>query len=241
MEHALKVIPRNPGEALASYCYRAIYNSILRLRLPPSSIINEAELAAALGVSRTPVHEAVSQLKEDTLVEIFPRKESRVSKINLPLVCEGVFIRTTLEPKIIRLIIGKVSDPLKQQMQHSLNRQREILESGQNTNEFYVHDRAFHELLYKAARKEYVHELSRKINLHSLRVSYLIDFDQSFFQAVEFASFEEHQTLFDVITEKRPLDFDLNQYLYLHITRFQNFFEPYMERYPNFFTFTAEN
>ena len=241
MEQALKISPRNPGEGLASYCYRILYNNIMNLRLPPNSIINEAEIAAALGVTRTPVHEAMSRLKEETLIEILPRKESRVSRISLPQVCEGVFTRTSLEPRVVQLIIGKVSDELKQQMQKSLDKQLEILESGQNTSEFYIYDRAFHEMLFKAAGKEYVYELSWMINLHSLRVSYLIDFDRSYFEAVEYSSLEEHQMLFDIITEKRPLDFDLNQYMYLHITRFQRYVEPYVEHYPDFFTFVEES
>jgi len=238
MEHALKIRPRKPGEGLAEYCYRIIFYNILHLRLPPNTIINEAEIAAELGVSRTPVHEAVAQLKEDTLIEILPRKESRVSRINLPQVCEGVFTRTSLEPKVVQQIIGKVSPEYQQQMQKSLDKQKEILDRHRNTSEFYIHDRAFHELLFKAAGKEHVHELNRMINLHSLRVSYLIDFDHNHFETVEYSSFQEHLLLFDVITEKVPLDFDLTQFLYHHIARFQNFFDPYIEQYPDFFTFT---
>lgn len=241
MEQNLIVSSRHPGESLANYCYRVLYYNILHLRLPPNSIINEAEIAEALGVSRTPVHEAVSQLKEEALIDILPRKESRVSRINLPQVCEGVFTRTSLEPKVVLQIIGKVSEEMQQQMKKCLDMQKAILDSHQNTHEYYVHDRAFHELLFKAAGKEHVHELSRMANLHSLRVSYLIEFDQSFFNAIEYSSIEEHQILFDVITEKRPLDFDLHQFLYNHISRFQNLFEPYIEHYPDFFTFTEED
>ena len=241
MEHALKINPRRPGEGLADYCYRVIYYNILHLRLPPNAIINEAEIAAALGVSRTPVHEAVAHLKEDTLIEILPRKESRVSRINLPHVCEGVFTRTTLEPSVVRQIIGKVSGEILDQMKKSLEMQKAIQERGINTSEFYFYDRQFHELLFKAAGKEHVHELSRMVNLHSLRVSYLIDFDQSNFVAVESSSYREHEILFDLITEKIPLDFDLNEFMYKHIARFQNFFEPYVEKYPDFFSFTEDD
>ena len=240
MKYALIISPRNPGEGLANYCYRILYDNILQLRLPPNTIINEAEIASALGVSRTPVHEAVSQLKEETLIEILPRKESRVSRISLPQVCEGVFIRTSLEPKVVLQIIGKVPLKLQVEMEENLATQKKILDSGKHTSRFYYYDRAFHHLLFQAAGKEYVHELSRMVNLHSLRVSYLIEYDQSYFKTIEFASFDEHRLILDIITKKHPLDFDLNQMLYNHIARFQNFFEPYVEHYPDFFTFTED-
>ena len=241
MEHTLKIRPRKNGEGLAEYCYRNIYHNILHMRLPPNAIINEAEIAAALGVSRTPVHEAVAQLKEETLIEILPRKESRVSRISLPQVCEGVFTRTTLEPKVVMQIIGKVSPEILAQMQKCLDIQKHILDTNRDTHEFYIYDRLFHELLFKAAGKEHVYELSRMSNLHSLRMSYLIDFDHRNFETVEYSSYQEHQTLFDLITEKIELDFDLTRFMYHHIARFQNFFEPYVEKYPDFFTFTEEN
>ena len=79
------------------------------------------------------------------------------------------------------------------------------------------------------------------VNLHSLRVSYLIDFDQSNFVTVESSSYREHEILLDLITEKIPLDFDLNEFMYKHIARFQNFFEPYVEKYPDFFSFTEDD
>ena len=58
------------------------------------------------------------------------------------------------------------------------------------------------------------------------------------FRFIEAGQISEHLLLFDVITEKVPLDFDLTQFLYHHIARFQSFFDPYLEQYPDFFTFT---
>lgn len=240
MKYALNISPRNNTEGLANYCYRILYDNILQLRLPPNTIINEAEIATALGVSRTPVHEAVSQLKEETLIDVMPRKESRVSRISLPQVCEGVFIRASLEPKVVQQIIGKVSPDMVARMEENLATQKEILDSKVNTSRFYHYDRAFHRLLFEAAGRTYSHELSRMVNLHSLRVSYLIEFDQSFFETIEGTSWDEHRLLLDVIKGEHPLDFDLDQLLYNHIARFQNFFEPYVEHYPDFFTFTEE-
>ncbi len=61
--------------------YEQLLSQILDLRLPPGSTINEHAVAAQLGLSRMPVHEAVARLAADRLVTVLPRRASVVTDI----------------------------------------------------------------------------------------------------------------------------------------------------------------
>lgn len=239
MHETLMIRPRRGSESLSAYAYWTIYNNILQFRLKPDQPINEGEIAALLGVSRTPVHEAMAQLREDGLIDILPRKESKVSKINLMQVCEGITARVNIETQVILLAIGRIPPQVRDRMQQCLDMQESILRRGTNQSEFYIYDRAFHSLCYTAIHKENVDALVQKISLQGLRVSYLVDFDRMYFQNIEYTSANEHQLLFEVLTGQRPLDFDLHDFLYNHVVRFQKYFEPYIDKYRSFFSFTG--
>jgi DNA-binding GntR family transcriptional regulator len=59
-------------------------DKILHLKLRPGEVIDEAALASELGVSRTPMREALIRLAADNLVELTPNRGARVTTINLP-------------------------------------------------------------------------------------------------------------------------------------------------------------
>ena len=79
---------RCPEETNSDYAYRLIRRNIMNLYLKPGAVLNEAELSDQLGMSRTPIREALILLKNEGLVDIMPQRGSRVSHISLSLVRE---------------------------------------------------------------------------------------------------------------------------------------------------------
>ena len=69
--------------------------------LEPGEALSEAEICEQLSVSRTPVHEALTMLKSEYLVDIVPQSGSYVSLISLKHIREGVFLRSTVEPCLL--------------------------------------------------------------------------------------------------------------------------------------------
>jgi GntR family transcriptional regulator, rspAB operon transcriptional repressor len=76
---------------------------IIDLRLPPGAPLSEADISRQLGISRTPVREALIRLSDEGLVTVRPQVGSFVSKIILTEVYEAQFIRETLECAAVRL------------------------------------------------------------------------------------------------------------------------------------------
>ena len=70
---------RRKGETAREYAYRMIREQIISLGLKPGEAFNDMEFAAKIGVSRTPVREAVIQLSEESrIIEIFPQRGMRI-------------------------------------------------------------------------------------------------------------------------------------------------------------------
>ena len=77
--------------------------NIISMELKPGAMVSENELAAQLGLSRTPVREALMDMAQYGLVDILPQRGSRISLIDYALVEEARFAREVLEDSFHRL------------------------------------------------------------------------------------------------------------------------------------------
>ncbi|WP_412261128.1 GntR family transcriptional regulator [Peptoniphilus grossensis] len=87
--------------------YRDLKEKILKNKLLPGDKLIEMEIASNLGVSRTPVREALKKLEEDGLVTSFPRKSYIVSKISVKEAKNLYIVRKSLEPLAVELLAQK--------------------------------------------------------------------------------------------------------------------------------------
>jgi DNA-binding GntR family transcriptional regulator len=90
-------------EALADRAYYAIRELIVSLDLRPGSVVNERELMERLDLGRTPIREAVRRLAQEQLVEVFPRRGTFVTNVeirDLASICE---VRSSLESHAARI------------------------------------------------------------------------------------------------------------------------------------------
>lgn len=83
--------------------YDAIRRAIVRLDLPPSSLIDETALSKCLGLGRTPIREALQRLMHEGLVAVFPRRGMIVAPLSLMDLQHLARARMVWEPNIARL------------------------------------------------------------------------------------------------------------------------------------------
>src|SRR5579864_9165948 len=123
--------------------YDTLRASIISLRRTPGQRLSEAELARELGVSRTPVREAIIQLRTDGLVEVTPQAGSFVSKISLRNVREAQFAREALECAAVREAAKRIDEAAVERIRQNIALQRESQAAG-DLERFYLFDEAFH-------------------------------------------------------------------------------------------------
>lgn len=95
---------------LTDEVYRGLKLRIVRLRLRPGSEFTEAQLAKELGVSKTPIREALARLERDGLVEIVPRLGYRVAPVTLKDTKDLFALRTLLEGEAAALAATRCDD-----------------------------------------------------------------------------------------------------------------------------------
>ena len=133
--------------SLTEEAYRLLKSEIMENRLPPGFQALESELAQRMGMSRTPVREAVIRLKDEGLVEVVPRRGMRVLAVAPEDMVEIYELLTVLEAEAAAMIAKarpKLADvkPLDQ----AVSRMERAIAEG-NREEWGAADDQFHRAL----------------------------------------------------------------------------------------------
>ncbi len=162
-------LERNARENGRDYALRTLKENIITLQLAPGSQISENELAAEMGLSRTPVREALIELSKVRIIEIFPQRKTIVSLIDYDLVEEARFMRFSLEMAVIELVCKMATDEDIKRLQENVRLQNFYVEQF-NPDRLMELDNQFHQLLFEIARKPQVFTLMQNIAIHFDRV-----------------------------------------------------------------------
>lgn len=95
---------------LKSKVYKIIKEGIINRKFLPGTQLKESDLVQKLGVSRTPIREALNQLSKEGIIEIFPRKGAFVKNCTKEEVLEILILREVLEGVAARLATLQMSD-----------------------------------------------------------------------------------------------------------------------------------
>lgn len=102
--------PDAPNLSLRKQVVAILRDAILTCRVEPGAVLNERELAEQLGVSKTPVREALSLLNHEGLVQILPRQAYVVTPITVRDVHECFDLRLILECAAVELAAVRITD-----------------------------------------------------------------------------------------------------------------------------------
>ena len=161
---------RRSGESGREYALRAIRESIVNLEFLPGSRISESALAAQLGVSRTPVGEALNELSRVRIVEIYPQRQSIVSYIDCDLVEEARFIREVLECAIVRHICTRKLEKSDFSKLTEILRLQQFYLRSDAPQRLLELDNQFHEMLFDLDHKPQAYSMMKNTSIHFERV-----------------------------------------------------------------------
>ena len=165
----MRLLERLPRESGGEYALRTIKENIINLELPPGSQISENELADELGLSRTPVREALIELSRVGIIETHPQRKSTVSLIDCDLVEESRFMRNLLECAVAELVC-EMAGPVDVERLNANIRLQSFYLDGTYTNELMALDNQFHGMLFNIAKKPQVFQMIQNIAIHFDRV-----------------------------------------------------------------------
>ncbi|MDG4889954.1 MULTISPECIES: GntR family transcriptional regulator [unclassified Mesorhizobium] len=130
--------------------YELIRGAIISLKMPPGSAVVEKDICAQLGISRTPLREAILQLAKENLVKIAPSDGTFVNKIVLKEVLQGQLVRDTVEFRLTRLAARNFKPEFEKDFELALFKQKAAAKR-QDVDEFFALDNEFHALICTCA------------------------------------------------------------------------------------------
>lgn len=161
------IAPRSGPARL--FVYAAIRDAIVRAELAPGARLSENELAEQLGVSRTPIREAIGRLRDDRLVDVVPQLGTFVSRISTQAVGDAQFIREALECAAVRRAAELARDEDIAGLEQNLRSQERASASG-DVDAWYLLDDAYHRTLCDLSAHPTVWEVSERAKSHLNRL-----------------------------------------------------------------------
>jgi DNA-binding GntR family transcriptional regulator len=131
---------------LGQRVYTALRNKILTLAYEPGVVLRKGALCEQLGVSRSPVTEALNRLSSDGLVDIIPQSATRVSQFSMFELREESFLREAVETAAVAKVAQERTDEQLTILSRNLKMQNLLVED-EDFQGFFEADLEFHELI----------------------------------------------------------------------------------------------
>ena len=155
----------------AEKAYTQIKGKIITAKMPPGSVINEAQLMEEFALGRTPIREAIKQLQSENLVMVTPRKGMFVADIAVTDLLQIFEVRVELESFATRLATERITKSELIDLQKLAKAYQEVNLSDKDA--LIKLDGEFHALLANATHNKFlIKEIEHYYNL-SLRIWYI--------------------------------------------------------------------
>ena len=196
MENKFNVM-MNEYLPLRDVVFHTLRQAILRGELKPGERLMEIQLANKLGVSRTPIREAIRKLELEGLVLMIPRKGAEVAEITEKNLRDVLEVRSALEALAVQLACDKITEEQIGELKKAAGVFKEVLGSGDIT-QIAEADVDFHDVIYMATDNSRLIQLLNNLReqMYRYRIEYL--------KKPEFHAqlLDEHQQLIDMIEER---------------------------------------
>ena len=219
---------RASKESAREYALRQIRENIIHLKLKPGSAVSENELAKELGISRTPVREALQELQKMNLIEVFPQKGSLIALIDFDIVEEMVFLRKVLEKAVVEELCSCIKENDLEELDKNIQLQEFYLDQ-RNPEKMYELDNEFHKALFTMCNKERTYNLMESTQGHFDRIRAL-----SIYSVKDIKTVADHKAIVNAI---RINDKKLAaEFIIKHLTRYKLDQKEIIENYPDYFS-----
>lgn len=155
---------------LASDCYTRIKRAILDLDLAPGAPIDEGQTAAQLGISKTPVREALARLIGEGFVVSGTGRRSYIAELSLERIQEIYHVRIMLETSSLREVTPRLTDDVVASLAHCITEAEQAL-AQEDLSGFLEANRPFHTSLIECSKNRYLISLARGLFDHARRVN----------------------------------------------------------------------
>ena len=186
--------------SLAERTYLSLRQAILDLTYRPGAPMPKRDICQELGVSRSPVSEAIAQLAADGLVRVVPQAGTYVALFSMAEIREGAFLREAIEVAAVELLAPQIEDDQLRLLRRNLRLQEVMVAEGDGLG-FYDLDSQFHGTLLAQTGFRKLRSVSETAWVH-------VDRARQQMLPVEGRleeTLKEHQRIYDAMASRDPL------------------------------------
>lgn len=227
-DHKFKLDIEGHEGPLGQRVYTALRNSILDMSFDPGMVLRKGALCEQLGVSRSPVSEALGKLSSEGLVDIIPQSATRVSQLSSSELREESFLREAVEVAAVTKVAQERSDDQLLKLSRNLRLQR-LLIDDKDYQGFFEADVEFHELILGFTGFPKVVAAAGQMSLQLRRARLLLLPEEG--RPEE--ALAEHQRIFDAI--KAQDSEEARRFMSLHLRQLIDRITPLESQYPGYF------
>ena len=182
---------------LRDVVFNTLRQAILRGELKPGERLMEIQLAEKLGVSRTPIREAIRKLELEGLVLMIPRKGAEVAKISEKSLRDVLEVRRSLEELAIELACQRMTDEEIEQLGERQNDFKNAINKG-NAMNIAETDEAFHDVIYLGTGNDKLVQILNNLReqMYRYRLEYVKD------EANYKRLIAEHRVIYEAIRDR---------------------------------------
>lgn len=187
---------------LRDVVFNTLRKAILNGQLKPGERLMEVHLANKLGVSRTPIREAIRKLELEGLVIMVPRKGAQVAKISEKSLKDVLEVRRSLDEFIAELACERITEEglakLKEAADIFENATKNVSDMDQDTAVLAKADVAFHDIIMEATGNERLRSVVNNLaeQMYRYRFVYLKD------ETIHENLVKEHANIYKAISKR---------------------------------------
>lgn len=175
--------PADPPLSAAERAYRFVKGEVLSRRIQPHDVISEGQIALAVGISRTPVREALLRLESEGVLRLLPKRGALVLPVTTEQMLDLIEARRLIESFAVRKVItaGRPSDiaALVDRLEAHLDLMRAALDGPADAVAYVTADRDFHAEIVAAGGNSILSDTYRGLRDRQLRMGTVNLLDES--------------------------------------------------------------
>jgi DNA-binding GntR family transcriptional regulator len=200
--------PSEPPASAAERAYRYVKVEILSRRIHAHDVLSEGQIATAVGVSRTPVREALLRLEGEGVLRLLPKRGALVLPVTTEQMLDLIEARRLIETFAVRKVINRASGAEQTRLAQALERHMGVMRAmlaGRDGPAYVAADRDFHAEIVNAAGNAILSDAYRSLRDRQLRMGTVNLLDDS--AATEVArmrsTLSEHEHIATAIAARR--------------------------------------
>lgn len=165
----MRLTKRFSNETAREYAYRMLRDNIVSLELVPGSTASVYELSEQMGISRTPIREAILELNKTGIIEVYPQKGNVVSYVDFEAANEARFLRMAIERAIVEADCDLITEQDFEDLEFNIQVQEMALNNHQSEKLLEL-DNEFHLKLFQIANMERLFYIKDTLYIHFDRI-----------------------------------------------------------------------